>query len=71
MKAFSIGYMTQRLQKPPASIEGAISELKLAPTLELNGVPYFGPEAETAIADLLDQRAIERIKQSRERRIQQ
>ena len=48
-RLFSVGKMVERLQRAPAEIERAATELGLKPALELNGVRYFDVQAETTI----------------------
>jgi len=61
MKLYTLGYLTQRLQRHPASIEATIQGLGIEPELELNGLPYYKAEDETRIDQAIRHADAERI----------
>jgi hypothetical protein len=61
-KLCSLGYTSQRLQRPVSQIESAIGELAIEPIITLNGVPYFDQADETRISDCLVEREVAAIR---------
>ena len=57
-RLFTLAYMTCRLQRPPAHLEGVIRDLGIEPAFVLNDAAYFSAADETRIADELHKRAL-------------
>ncbi len=60
-KLSSLGHLVARLQIAPGQIEGALAELRIEPSLTLNGVGYWDEEAGDRVSKHLRHRAAERI----------
>jgi hypothetical protein len=47
----SLGFLSQHLQRSPASIEAALDALGIAPEVNQNGIGYYSEDAFCQLAD--------------------
>ena len=65
---FTLGRMSERLQRAPGQLENVIRALAIEPQLRMNGVPYYATEDETRIDQHLREAEADAILQGAGRR---